>query len=415
MKGKHFVFLLGSYAPNYSAVGVCASNIINILKQNNTVTVISIKNEYSLPTREVRDGVEIRRINSKSIKLYNLEAYYNKGIKKYIGKCISLGYRIKQNLNARFCSRLMINKELIDSYLKELNDLISTEKVDCIIGCSFPFESIIAVKELCTKIKTMGIAYLFDPFSDNQRIYRTRKNFFYKFNSNLLFEKDILKKLDLIIAMHTWEKHIKHYYDDYTNIVIAEHPLLLTDNTERFSEYEGRRIMYAGALDPKVRNPNYTFALIEKFLKQSNFVEFNFYTSDYSSQLKAIEQKYPSRFHFHGRKPLEDIHYAEYFNDIMLSIGNSPETSQTPSKIFEYIATGNPIIHIAKYEEDPCNAVLSKYKNAVILYEYLEYNIDEIMLQISKLKPIKNKCHLLSLFEDATPEFVIKKIDSLFN
>jgi hypothetical protein len=416
MNRKHIVFLVGSYAPNYSAVGICASSVVNVLKQRYKVTVICINNKYGLPMEEYMDGVRIIRLHPYSSILYDLPHYFSSGLKKHIGKYISFGYRTIQFLKSVFCSKLMINKKLISCYSKAVNQLKSSDAIDCIIGCAFPFESIIAVRNFCNDNKSVkGIAYLFDPFAENKLIYRTSNNYHKKYKYNLNLEKEVLQNLDLVIAMHIWERHLACYYSDCNNIEIAEHPLLLINNDIRQGKYEGRRIMYAGALNAKVRNPLYAFSLIDKLLKSSDNLEFNFYTSDYLNDLDSLEHKYPARFHNHGRKSIEEIHIAEYSNDIMLSIGNSSNTSQTPSKVFEYMSTGNPIIHIAKYKEDPCISVLNKYRQSLILYENVEYDINDILLEISKLSPYTDRSQLSQLFEDATPEFVAKKITQLLH
>ena len=54
----------------------------------------------------------------------------------------------------------------------------------------------------------------------------------------------------------------------------------------------------------------------------------------------------------------------------------------TPSKIFEYISTGKPIISTAPIKEEPCIPYLTKYGNACIIYE--DKNIDESVALITK-------------------------------
>lgn len=416
MVDKHIVFLVGSYAPNFSAVGVCVSKIINAVKDKNRITIISIKNVEDQQEIEIDDNVEIRRVCSLSHKLYNYTNYHKKGWKKQIIKPVSIVYRIAQYFRDLFCKNVMINDGLINRYKSELEKIARTNRIDCVIGCSFPFEAVVATSDYCyTHKDTKGIGYLFDPFSENKLIYRTYFNYRRKFSNSLLFEKRILNSLDLVIGMHIWESHFNRHYSQYNNIVIAEHPLLDITKRYRHCKYEGRRILYAGALHAKIRNPSYAFRLIDKLLEDSENIEFSIYTSDYSTVFQNYELKYPNRFHFYGRKPLEDILYAEYENDIMLSIGNSAETPQTPSKIFEYISTGNPIIHLAKYDQDPCINVLEKYGNAIILKENEIINSSKLIKQISELQPISDRDILSKIYYDAAPDFVVAKINKLLS
>ena len=54
--------------------------------------------------------------------------------------------------------------------------------------------------------------------------------------------------------------------------------------------------------------------------------------------------------------------------DILLNIGNSV-VNMIPSKIFDYISTGKPIINTYKSKECPTLEYLNKYENAISIYE----------------------------------------------
>ena len=54
--------------------------------------------------------------------------------------------------------------------------------------------------------------------------------------------------------------------------------------------------------------------------------------------------------------------------DVLLSIGNV-DSPMAPSKIYEYMSTGKPIIHVYTYEKDPCLDPLRIYGNALLIKE----------------------------------------------
>lgn len=53
-------------------------------------------------------------------------------------------------------------------------------------------------------------------------------------------------------------------------------------------------------------------------------------------------------------------------SDILLNIGNIAE-NQIPSKLFEYISSGLPIVHFQQIESDPALPLLERYPNALVL------------------------------------------------
>ena len=47
IKKKHIVVLVGSYYPNFSAVGICARNVVDELKKEADISVISQKTDIN--------------------------------------------------------------------------------------------------------------------------------------------------------------------------------------------------------------------------------------------------------------------------------------------------------------------------------------------------------------------------------
>ena len=95
----------------------------------------------------------------------------------------------------------------------------------------------------------------------------------------------------------------------------------------------------------------------------------------------------------------------KYINecDVLLSIGNTG-SPMAPSKIFEYMSTGKPIIHVYSWDEDSCIEPLNKYGNALLID--VRKNVD-----MNKVCSFIENCHIISYsevkvkFESATPEY----------
>ena len=57
----HIVFIVGSYYPNYSAVGKCVGNVADVLAKENKVTVICEKSTLDQQDKEIYNNQTILR------------------------------------------------------------------------------------------------------------------------------------------------------------------------------------------------------------------------------------------------------------------------------------------------------------------------------------------------------------------
>ena len=95
--------------------------------------------------------------------------------------------------------------------------------------------------------------------------------------------------------------------------------------------------------------------------------------------------------------------------DILLSIGNA-ESPMAPSKIYEYMSTGKPIIHVYTYEKDPCIEPLKKYGNALLLNDEASDMYKKILSFVTEAKELQFE-RVRELFKTATPEYTVNLIE----
>ena len=96
-------------------------------------------------------------------------------------------------------------------------------------------------------------------------------------------------------------------------------------------------------------------------------------------------------------------------SDILLSIGNKG-TEMAPSKIYEYMSTGKPIIHVYSEENDPCIEQLVKYGNALLIKEGNDSR-DLIVEFINSRKNIDTS-DVFKRFISSTPSYTVDLIIS---
>jgi hypothetical protein len=100
----------------------------------------------------------------------------------------------------------------------------------------------------------------------------------------------------------------------------------------------------------------------------SNECIFNFFTkADLNQFLGSVENTDIIKNKGYISQDELNLQYA--ISDFLISIGNNStsEIHEIPSKLFVYISTGKPIIHVSGGRYDACLPYLSRYENAVII------------------------------------------------
>ena len=98
-------------------------------------------------------------------------------------------------------------------------------------------------------------------------------------------------------------------------------------------------------------------------------------------------------------------------SDFLINIGNIM-TNQVPSKLFDYISTGLPIINVCVNKNCPTIPYLDKYEFAINLFETKD--VSEMKAQAEKLRNFihdfagkkKSFEEISTLFTENTPEYV---------
>ena len=118
-------------------------------------------------------------------------------------------------------------------------------------------------------------------------------------------------------------------------------------------------------------------------LSKNNEISFYYKTTNkMNDKIINFNNEHDNIFILNRNKEKKECNDAINDADMLLNIGNKV-TNQTPSKIFEYISMGKPIINFYEDEKDTSYNVLKKYEMAC------NYNVNKD--KIDKLKKfIKN-------------------------
>jgi hypothetical protein len=187
---------------------------------------------------------------------------------------------------------------------------------------------------------------------------------------------------------------------------------IVTTETELYDD-ERINIVYTGALYKKIRSPLQALKMFSRLIEEDKRIILHFYINgDCSPIVNNYCEKYPDNIINHGSVHTGFAKAAIISADLLLSIGNS-DITQLPSKIFEYISTGNPVVHFYSNQDDPVISILSEYSNSCCIGN------DESFIQQGEMKIrelIKNHGDKIefeeveNIYYKATPRFIAKKI-----
>lgn len=305
----------------------------------NNVTVIRYVSAYSMGTKYI--------LRDKSIKFLEKVDYIRKKIYiKYINK--------KSN-------NTFIKYEHIKEIYKGLVK-IDAEQYDVIIPIFGDYDAAIAAVDFKIR-RPMAhvILYQVDPFSSNWAVNKSQVTKYRK------IEKKLYSISDAIITMPCIYKDVKNISDkdDLFKFNVLELPLV---SKKEFSNKERNNskpiCLFSGLIYGNIRDPRYTIRLFRDLIEK-DMVELWFVGVNYDQipiEFKELNIK------CFGRVPISEANLLIAQADVLINIGNLMN-NQVPSKIFDYISTGKPIINICKNYDCPTLPYLKKYRLCLNLFE----------------------------------------------
>jgi len=398
---KKIVFLTGNYYPNHSAVSNCVEKVANELSDKFEVTVLTLKNNYKDCDEE----------NYKKHKIIRID--FSNGIddKKQIFK-----RRVK-----RVKSKYSLNEDIIDAYTSKLDEM---ENIDIIIPASMPFETVVSANNYKIKnAETLLVPYLFDPYVENENLFYNIVLKKIKSKSAKKLESVIVKNADKIILLNHLKNYFEKNYADYERkFEFVEHPLLIPNIIINKEKKPGEKVnfVYTGSFYKKIRSPKKlirVFKLVTAELKSSKLNIYSFGDCEKILKQETGENEY--NIDLNGTVSLNESQLKMKEADFLIAVGNTT-SSQSPSKIFEYMSFGKPIIYFLNNSKDSNLTVLSKYPLSLVIDNNLS-DIEaknKIIKYLEEVENLNSKINIkktLELFNDATPSYTSYKIEKFLH
>ncbi len=336
------------YHPIYNANTNIVKRLSSFLKEKYDI-VIATQNSMNAPSYENEHGIQIYRTpvhHTSNVSKNSLDDY----IKLLVFKI------------ANFIRESCIDEKSAFFFIKDICNFINLQEFDLILSFSNPFTSHYCASILSKKYNIPWIAYYLDPFYTNATLPPNH------FTERKKIEEELLGNAIRIIMTYPTNENYQRFRFKYKDkIVKAEMPGINFDNFIGNDDKERKacKCYYIGNLYKDIRDPASAvkiFSMLDEF-----DIELNFVGGWYGPKMD-FEGLSSKNIVFLGTKNVDELVEIYRDADILLNIGNLID-NQMPSKIFEYISTGKPIINIYKVKNCPTLKYLCNYPLALNIFE----------------------------------------------
>lgn len=119
--------------------------------------------------------------------------------------------------------------------------------------------------------------------------------------------------------------------------------------------------VYTGSLfDSRVREPGYFFQMLQDCDDRFEIHIVCYELDGHNRRLKETYVDHNPHIVWHDRASMEECLNLMCWADVLINLGNRC-TNQTPSKIFDYISAGKPIVNIHPLPNDTAKPYLDRY------------------------------------------------------
>lgn len=344
---KRIVFIMGILLPSPNPPGRIGKQFVDMIKEDCDVSIIFLQSYGEAFNGELLDGVKYYSITGLMFKLENY--FFKKNIRLLVFACKAVG-RIQ-----RF---LFVNGNLAWFYEKafvKLNEISQSENIDVVFSICNPFQShLAALKFKKTNPDLKFVTYTVDPFVKGSQF----KGF--KLKKALKMEKDVYENSNHnFVSEEIFDTERNKFESILHKTEVLPYALFNIQKTLTSGYFDKNKVnlVYAGNFYNKIRNPKF---MLESILDlNDDRVVLHLYSGGECQDLVNYYVK-KSKGKFIKHKMVSHFEIVDIMNscDFLVSVSNNVKEFQ-PSKTFEYVAIGKPIINF--YEGDNIDQVFSKY------------------------------------------------------
>lgn len=407
------VILLSIGFNDSDANSICTRQIINGLRENgDSVDLYCIKKSIKDIDTETEFGkvfyfyneyTEINCFFEKSGKEINSLPLLIKYAVKALQRLKSIPYTKFGNIYGDTIKRTPLFSKIIEEDNKK--------HYDKIIAVVQPFAYAKLAGEIKKKLNNRPSCYLYmlDPYVFNytmsEKNIENRKKQFEKYTEN--FD-------GMIITRGIYEEAKRKSFCINKDCIVVDLPNLVEKQRTEHSKNlpDKTEILFAGWFYKNIRNPRKMIPVLDRILENDDKTVVTMFCRGCAETIENFAERHGNNVNIKGIVPHSELEQYAEGADILLNLGNTI-VNQLPSKVFEYIASGKPIINFYFDDKDTSLYYLKKYPLA---YNFNLNNYSETDIEGLR-KFIREKAGLRISYNEATENFseakaenVVKKI-----
>jgi hypothetical protein len=237
--------------------------------------------------------------------------------------------------------------------------LLREEPFDALVSVSHPFSGHVVGLHLKQQFPTLPwLADSGDPFSFFEEIPLNNVSLYSARNRRV--EGQVVEMADILtVTVESCRAAYAAAFPAGKTKTVVIPPLVTSGGIARSaSPASPHNLVYVGTLYQRIRNPAYLMALLGAVpeLTLDVYGDIN----DCADQFDALPADIATRVTLHGTVPATVAGEAMARAGTLVNIGNSTKY-QLPSKVFEYIATGRPILNLVGGDWDTSLPFLKRY------------------------------------------------------
>ena len=296
---------------------------------------------------------------------------------------------------------------------KKLLEIQGNEGIDCLISVFHPYFPIKAAPKFKRKYNAIPVVgYYLDVMKGANKPFGTTQHFFEMLCDKA--QKKDFAELDKVLLPECSRMYYdnKYYSEHHEKMTYLNFPTLLRENFVGENVDRSMNLVYAGTTNKIYRNPVRVIGLCTRLKEYYPNLAFHLYgASDMKDELRQLDTQSNGAFIYQGvvKKDVADLALRQA--DYLVNFGNNV-SGMVPSKIFELISTGKPIIHFTPGTMDSSVEYLSKYpKSHILNYRESEEELLSKIKAVFETPVIDIDFDIIEgIFFSATPNAVAEKI-----
>jgi len=413
-----FVFLLDSYYPNPLPNGICVHRVAQaLLRLGCSVHVVAYGFPGQPPTEDI-EGVSVHRIRPAVHRRL-----------KHTGTTHPVGLVRKFAFSAarltRWFQKLLLlpwfpssSPTSVYRFFRSTLSIHQATPLSCVISVFHPDETVRAGALIKRRLPNVphGV-YVLDSL-----VYLSGASYLPSFLRSRLhwrFTQAVYRSADVVYNM---ECHRSHHetgaYDGLrSKMEFLDIPLYepnIPNLTKTLYAPEKTHLVYLGSLYQGFREPDYLLSLFRE-AAPGNAFELHFYSrgSCEDALEEAVEESHGT-IASHGFVGHTEVPNILANADILINIGVSNSTAIS-SKIFEYMSTGKPVVHVYYLDDDVNLPYLAAYPHSLSIQisddpAIFARDVDRLRdFLLDAQDPSPHVASRLEAFERNTPEFTARR------